>query len=207
MNHIPVVFIKFWIRQSCLKQNPTGWESCRNGKSGKNADFVLKSSIWSEWITFSWFPSNSGSDSRIKGKFQQIGKLQKWKKWKSANFTQKVLDCGQNKSHFRDFHQILGKTVVFKAISNKLGRLQKMEKMEKRRFPPQILYSDQNQITFCDPHQVFQVGQLYFTGNPWHACSILHLLVSNKMKWWVRGYCVHFIETNTEVWGTVSVCG
>jgi len=40
------------------------------------------------------------------------------------------LDLGfdQNGSHFRDFHQILGKVVVFKAKSNKFGKLKKWEK-------------------------------------------------------------------------------
>jgi hypothetical protein len=35
MNHISVIFIKFWVIQSCLKQDPTSWESCKNGKNGK----------------------------------------------------------------------------------------------------------------------------------------------------------------------------
>ena len=44
----------------------------------------------------------------------------------------------QNESYFRDFHQIPGQTVVFKAKSHRLGKLQKMGKMEKCRFHPQI---------------------------------------------------------------------
>ena len=43
-------------------------------------------------------------------------------------FHPQILDFDQNESHFRDFHQNLGNTVVFKAISNKLGKLQKWEK-------------------------------------------------------------------------------
>jgi len=54
-------------------------------------------------------------------------------------FHPQILDFDQNESHFRDFHQILGNTVVFKAKSNRLGRLQKMGKVEKCRFCPQIL--------------------------------------------------------------------
>ena len=80
MDHIFVIFIKFWVIQSCLKKNPISWESCKNGKNGKAPISSL----------------NLGFD--------------------------------QNESYFRDFHQILGKVVVFKAKSNKFGKLQKWEK-------------------------------------------------------------------------------
>jgi hypothetical protein len=43
-------------------------------------------------------------------------------------FHPQLLDFDQEESHFRDFHQILGQTVVFKAKSHKLGKLQKWEK-------------------------------------------------------------------------------
>ena len=40
----------------------------------------------------------------------------------------------QNESHFRDFHQIPGQTVVFKAKSHRLGKLQKWEKWKNADF-------------------------------------------------------------------------
>ncbi len=44
-------------------------------------------------------------------------------------FHPQLLDLDQEESYFRDFRQILGQTVVFKAKSHKLGKLQKMGKM------------------------------------------------------------------------------
>jgi hypothetical protein len=79
MNHFFVVFVKFWVRKSCLKQNSKNLESCKNGKVGKR------------------------------------------------RFHPQLLDFDQEESHFREFHQILGKTVVFKAKFEKFGKLQKWE--------------------------------------------------------------------------------
>jgi hypothetical protein len=55
-----------------------------------------------------------------------LGKLQKWERWKTPIYPQ-VLDFRQNESYSRGFRQILGKTVVFKAKSEKFGKLQKWE--------------------------------------------------------------------------------
>jgi hypothetical protein len=47
-----------------------------------------------------------------------------------CRFYPQILYSGQDKSHLRDFHQILGETVVFKAKSENIGKLQKWEKWE-----------------------------------------------------------------------------
>jgi hypothetical protein len=67
-----VIFIKFRVRQSCLKQKFENLESCKSGKMEKR------------------------------------------------RFHPQLLDFDQEESHFRDFHQILGQTVVFKAKFEKL---------------------------------------------------------------------------------------
>jgi len=71
-----------------------------------------------------------------------------------CRFLPQVLDFDQNGSHFRDFHQILGNTVVFKAKTNKLGKLQKWEKNGKVPFSPQMLNFDQNESHFRGFHQI-----------------------------------------------------
>ena len=47
-NHIIVIFITFWVRQSCLKLNHTDWESCKNGKMGKRRFSPSNIGFWSE---------------------------------------------------------------------------------------------------------------------------------------------------------------
>jgi hypothetical protein len=44
------------------------------------------------------------------------------------------LDFDQEESHFRDFHQILGQTVVFEAKSHRLGKLQKWKRLKSADF-------------------------------------------------------------------------
>jgi hypothetical protein len=68
-------------------------------------------------------------------------------KWENAVFHPQILDFGQNESYFRDFHQILGKTVVFKVKFEKFGRLQKWGN-GKTPFSPLIIGFRSGRITF-----------------------------------------------------------
>ncbi len=123
------------------------------------------------------------------------------------------LGFDQNESYFRDFHQILGKTVLLKAKSRKLGKLQKMGKMEKCRFHPQILDFDQNKSRFRDFHQIpgnivvfraesNKLGKL----QKWKKCrfrpEILDLIRTNHIsvifiKFWERQSC---LKQNPKNW-------
>ena len=82
-NHIFVIFIKFWVRQSCLKQHHTNWESCKNGKNGKRRfhpqilDFGQNESL------FRGFRQILGKKVVFKAKFEKFGKLQKWESGKT----------------------------------------------------------------------------------------------------------------------------
>ncbi len=49
-------------------------------------------------------------------------------------FHPQLLDFDQEESHFRDFHQILGQTVVFEAKSHRLGKLQKWKRLKSADF-------------------------------------------------------------------------
>ncbi len=121
-NHIFVIFIKFWVRQSCLKQNSKSLESCKKWENGETPFSPSIIGFWSGRIIFSWFSSNSGSDSRV---YHINWESCKTGKNGKRQFHPQILDFGQNGSHFRGFRQILDKTVVFKAEFEKFGKLQK----------------------------------------------------------------------------------
>jgi hypothetical protein len=177
-NHIFVIFIKFWVRQSCLKLNHTSWESCKNGKMGKRRFHPKILEFGQNESHFRDFHQVLGKTVVFKAKFEKFGKLQKWEnavftlnywilirknhifvifikfwvrqsclkqnskslesckngKMGKRRLHPQLLDFDQEESHFCDFHQILGQTVVFKAKSHKLGKLQKMGKMENADF-------------------------------------------------------------------------
>ena len=74
-------------------------------------------------------------------------------KMEKCRFHPQILHFDQNESYFRDSHQILGKTVVFKSDSEKLGSC-KNGKMGKRRFHPKLLDFDQEESHFRDFYQI-----------------------------------------------------
>jgi hypothetical protein len=139
MNHISVIFIKFWVIQSCLKQNPTSWESCKNGKNGKKPISSSNLGFDQNESHFRDFHQILGKTVLFKAKSSKLGKFQNMEKMEKRRYHPQMLDSDQSESHFHEFHPIWGNTVVFKAKSVELGKLQNMGKMEKCRFRPQIL--------------------------------------------------------------------
>ena len=127
MDHIFVIFIKFWVIQSYLKKNPASWESCKNGKMEKCrfrpqiSDLIRMNRISVIFIKF-WVMQSCLRQNPTIWESCKNGKNGK------CRFHSQILDFSQNESHSRGFHQILDKTFVFKAKSNKLGKLQKWEK-------------------------------------------------------------------------------
>ena len=84
LNYIFVISIKFWVRQSGLKQNTTNWGSCKNGKKEKCR-------FHPQLLDFGQKESHSRDSHQIlgttvvfKARSEKFGKLQKWE---SADFT------------------------------------------------------------------------------------------------------------------------
>jgi hypothetical protein len=130
MNHIIVVFVKFWVRQLCLKQNPKIWKVAEMGKCRfypKLLDFDQEESHFRD------FHQILSKTVMFKAKFEKFGKLQKWENGKTP-FSPSVIGFDQEESHFRDFHQILGQTVVFEAKSHRVGKLQKWKRWRRADF-------------------------------------------------------------------------
>ena len=128
-----------------------------------------------------------------------------------------MLDFGQIESHFRDFHQILGKTVMFEAKSHKLGKLQKVGKMESADFTLEYWILVRMNHIFRDFHQIpgktvvfkakirkiWKVAKMgkwenaVFTLNYWILIRKNHIFVI-FIKFWVRQSCLKQNSKNLE---------